>query len=227
MYSIARGDFILATKLRRKAFFKKHKRLLRLVLCICLIVFAVRGFEQKASDFSKSYFPAFARQTATKCVCGAVEQVLRDGNYTYGDFASVCYDNGKVSSLTTNAAAINALKNKVVAAAEKEAEKIHNSAMYVPLGAFTGLTLIANEGPKIPLTYCLTGSFSAELVSDFESAGVNQTVHHIKLVVTSQFVTASVDYKDTLTFTTDFEIAQSVLLGGVPTTYGGYFTPIR
>lgn len=218
---------MLAKKLRRKAFSKKHRRLLRLALCVLLLLLAVRSFEKKAGDFSNRYFPAFARQTATKCVCNAVEKVLGDGNYTYGDFAAVRYENGKAASLTTNAAAINALKNKVVSAAESEAEKIHNSAVYVPLGAFTGLTLIANAGPKIPLTYCLTGSFSAELVSEFESAGLNQTVHHIKLVVTSRFVTASVDYKDTLSFTTDYEIAQSVLLGGVPTTYGGCYTAIR
>ena len=99
--------------------------------------------------------------------------------------------------------------------------------MHIPLGAFTGLSLISNYGPKIPLSYCLTGSFSAELQSTFESAGLNQTIHHIRLVVTSHIVTASVDYKDTMTFSTDFEIAQSVIVGDIPTTYGGYYTPIR
>ena len=199
-----------------------------MLLAALLVLFAaVRGFERQVGQFSQSYFPAFARQVTTKAVTEAVEEVLQGGGYSYDDLAAIRYSGGSVSAIETNATAINRLKNSVVAAAEQKAEEIHNSVMYIPLGAFSGLTLIANEGPKIPLTYCLTGSFSAELVSSFESAGINQTVHHIRLVVTSKIVTASVDYKDILTFSTDYEVAQSVIVGEIPTTYGGYYMPIR
>ncbi len=174
-----------------------------MLLAALLVLFAaVRGFERQVGQFSQSYFPAFARQVTTKAVTEAVEEVLQGG-------------------------AINRLKNSVVAAAEQKAEEIHNSVMYIPLGAFSGLTLIANEGPKIPLTYCLTGSFSAELVSSFESAGINQTVHHIRLVVKAEIVTASVDYKDTLCFSTDYEVAQSVIVGGIPSSYGSGCLSVR
>ena len=223
---MTRGVFLLARKIRRRTFRKKHRRKLRLLLCLTLLVLAVRGFEHQAGVFGKNYFPTFARQVTTKCVCRAVEQALREGEYTYDDFASLQYHEGQVSAIKTNAAAVNQIKNRVTSLAEQEIEQIHNSVVSIPLGAFTGLTLIANSGPKIPLTYCLTGSFSAELVSTFESAGINQTIHHIKLVVTSKIVTASVDYDGILTFSTDYEIAQSVIVGAIPTTYGGYYTRI-
>ncbi len=152
-----------------------------------------------------------------------MDEVLSAGNWSYGDFAEVKFSGGRVNAVETNSTNINTLKSRVIAAAEREAEKIHNSVMYIPLGAFTGLSLISNYGPKIPLSYCLTGSFSAELVSSFESAGNNQTIHHIRLIVTAEVVTASVDYDGTLAFTTDFEVAQSVLVGEIPTTYGGFY----
>ncbi len=224
---MTRGVFLVAQKLKRKHFFKKHKRLIRVSIFLLLVFFMVRGFEKQISNFSKNYFPAFARQETTKCIGIAVEDVLGQGGYTYNDFATIQYSGSKVSAIETNAAKINAFKNSVVSAAENEIEKIKNSVMHIPLGAFTGLSLIANYGPKVPLSYCLTGSFSAELVSSFEEAGINQTIHHIRLIVTSEIVTASVDYDDTLTFTSDYEIAQSVVVGEIPTTYGGYFTPIR
>ena len=218
---------MIAFKTRKKLFLRRHKRLCLLLICLSVTIFAVKGFESKISVFSNSYLPAFARQSASNAVCKAVEQVLSEGDFGYEHFAKVEYANGRPSSVSTDAAAINSFKSRVVAEAEKECEKIHNSTMYIPLGAFTGLSLISNKGPKIPLSYCLTGSFSAELESSFESAGLNQTIHHIRLLVTCEIVTASVDYKDTMTFITDFEIAQSVLVGDIPTTYGGYFTPIR
>lgn len=224
---MTRGVFLVAQKLKRKHFFKKHKRLIRVLVCLLLVIIAVKGFEKQISNFSKNYFPAFARQETTKCIGKAVEDVLVKGSYSYNDFAEIQYSGSRVSAIETNSAKINAFKSQVVTAAEDEIEKIKNSVMHIPLGAFTGLSLIANYGPKVPLSYCLTGSFSAELVSSFEEAGINQTIHHIRLVVTSEIVTASVDFDDTLTFTTDYEVAQSVVVGEIPTTYGGYFTPIR
>ena len=218
---------MLSKRFRRRRVHKKRRIILRLIVLLITIVFIIRFFESQVSDFSKSYFPAFARQTTTKAVCNAVEKVLADGDFSYDDLTDIRYSDGSVSSVNTDPVKINLLKTRIVSAAEEECEKIHNNVMHIPLGAFTKLSLIANWGPKIPLSYCLTGSFSAELVSTFESAGINQTVHHIKLIVTSKVVTASVDYKDTLTFSTDFEIAQSVLVGSIPTTYGGYYTPIR
>lgn len=206
---------------------KKRRRLIKLALFAVCLIMLVRGFEKQVSEFSRTYFPTFARQVTAKAVTEAVEEVLADGGYTYADFASVTYSDGSVSAVETNADSINLFKNRIVAAAEKKAETIHNSKMEIPLGAFTGLTLIANHGPKIPLTYCLTGSFSAELVSTFEAAGINQTVHHIKLVVTATVVTASVDYKEPLSFQTDYEVAQSVILGDIPTTYGGFYPTVR
>lgn len=218
---------MLAFQKRKRLFLRRHKRLCVLLFCLMLLFLAVRSFEGKVSDFSSSYLPAFARQSAADAVSRAVEQVLSEDDYGYEHFAKIEYANGRPVSVATDAAAINAFKSRVVAEAEKECEKIHNSTMHIPLGAFTGLSLIANSGPKIPLSYCLTGSFAAELESRFEAAGLNQTIHHIRLVVTCEIVSASVDCKDTMTFTTDFEIAQSVIVGDIPTTYGGYFTPIR
>ncbi len=130
-------------------------------------------------------------------------------------------DDGQPKSIETNSAKINMLKAEATRAAQDEITKIKHSEVLIPLGAFTGLTLISNSGPDIRLTFCMTGSFNSHLESSFESAGINQTLHHIRLVVTANIVTASVDYGDTITFDTDFEVAQTVITGEIPTIYGG------
>ena len=113
------------------------------------------------------------------------------------------------------------LKAQTTRAAQDELTKIKHSQIDIPLGAFTGLTLLSNAGPGIPLTYCMTGSFNSRLESVFENAGINRTIHHIRLIVTADIVTASVDYEDSISFDTDFEIAQTVIAGELPTIYGG------
>lgn len=208
-------------KLRKRRF----KRRICLVLITALFIVAVNRFEAKASVFGKSYLPNFAQRITTEAISGAVERQLDKLDPQYSDFVTVTRDgNGNVCSIETDTVKADLLKAKVVKAAQDEIVKIKHSCMKVPLGAFTGLTLLSNSGPDIPLTFCLTGSFDARIVSSFESAGMNQTLHRIRLIITSKIVTASVDYDKQITFDTDFELAQSVIVGSIPTIYGGYYT---
>ena len=197
------------------------KRYFLILVAVVLTVTLIHGFEAKISVFSKSYIPSFARRSATEAINDAVMQKLAELQLDYSDLASLKYgSDGEVKAIETNACSINLLKSSVTRAAQDELSKIKHSAVKIPLGAFTGLTLIANDGPEIKLTYCMTGSFNARLESTFESAGINNTIHHIRLVVSAEIVTASVDYEDTMNFDTDFEIAQTVFTGDVPTIYG-------
>lgn len=197
------------------------------ILCLIisfsmLIVFAVKAFEDKASQFSRDYIVNFAGQITTDALSDAVKNTLNDLDFDYNDFAKVQYgSDGKVKSVETNSKNINIFKASVTKSAQDEVAKIKRSEMKIPLGAFTGLTLLSNAGPEIPLTFCLTGNFDSRIESNFESAGINQTIHHIKLVITSHIVTGSVDHQGEMTFDTDFELAQSVIVGEIPTTYGG------
>lgn len=217
---------MLSYRFRKKKTYKKRIGIRLLILLLILIVVIVY-MEKQISRFCLPYIQSEAQKLTTNAVCDAVEAELSSLGYGYSDLAKVNYADGKVSSIETNANNINQLKTRVVKAAEKEAEKFYRSEVAIPLGAFTKLTLLNNVGPDIWVTFSLTGSFTAELKSTFESAGINQTIHHIRLFVTSKIVTASLDYEDTMTFTTDFEIAQTVIVGSIPTTYGGYYTAIQ
>ena len=194
-----------------------------IIVLICFVFgLLIYGFEKKASVFSNSYIPSFAERCATEAINDAVTKKLGELNLSYDDLAKVVYsDDGQPKSIETNSAKINMLKAEATRAAQDEITKIKHSEVLIPLGAFTGLTLISNSGPDIRLTFCMTGSFNSHLESSFESAGINQTLHHIRLVVTANIVTASVDYGDTITFGTDFEVAQTVITGEIPTIYGG------
>ena len=197
------------------------KRYFIILVTVVLIGYCIHGFESKISTFSKSYVPSFARRSATEAINDAVLQKLDELGLSYADLATLKYSSsGDVKAIETNSATINQLKATVTRVAQDELTKIKHSAIKIPLGAFTGLSLIANYGPDIKLTYCMTGSFNSRLESVFESAGINNTIHHIRLIVSAEIVTASVDYEDTMSFETDFEIAQTVFTGDVPTIYG-------
>ena len=207
---------------------KKKKRFSRLkktifvalAILISLIVFC----ESQLSDFKSEYIRMQAEIISVNSVCDAVNESIKNIGYDYSDIAEIKYsEEGNVQAITTDSFKINELKAEIMKTVQKEIAKVYDVEIDVPLGAFTNITVLSNLGPCITVSFNLTGSFSSEIVSTFQSAGINQTIHHIRLILTSEIMTASLDYSGKMTFSTDFEIAQSVIVGYAPQNYGSLY----
>jgi sporulation protein YunB len=154
----------------------------------------------------------------------AVNATLDKLDYTYDDLSKIVYStDGEVKAIETDSIKINYLKSEITKAVENEISKIYDNEIEIPLGSFTDITVLSNWGPNISMNFNLTGSFTAEIVSTLEQSGINQSIHHIKLLLTSNIMTTTLDYSGKITFTTDFEIAQSVIVGEIPSSYGNLY----
>lgn len=206
---------------RRKKLAKLKKTLLIVItFTIALVVFC----EIHLSDFRPEYIRIQAEILSVNSVCDAVNSTLAKYKYSYDDIVKLSYsDDGCVQAITTDSFKINKLKTEITKSVQKEIAKVYDNQIDIPIGAFTNISVLSNFGPCIPVTFNLTGSFSSEIVSTFDQAGINQTVHHIRLMLTSKIMTTSLDYAGKITFTTDFEIAQSVIVGDIPTSYGNLY----
>ncbi len=211
---------------RKNVRFKKLKRFLLafLVFTVTIIVFC----EIQLSEFKSEYIRIQAEIISANAVCEAVNNSLRSINYEYDDIAEIKYSkDGNVQAITTDSFKINELKADIMLSVQQEIAKIYDNEIDIPLGAFTDITALSNYGPLITVSFNLTGSFSSEIVSTFESAGINQTIHHIRLILTSKIMTTSLDYSGNMTFSTDFEIAQSVIVGVTPQYCGNWCKSIH
>ncbi len=210
-------------------YYKRRKRKFRrlkifLTVTISLIIALVVFCEQQIAEFRPEYIRTEAEIRSENVICESVESVLKNIGYSYDDIVKVRYsDSGTVQSIETDSIKINYLKAEISEAVQQELEKIHDNELKIPLGVFTNITMLSNVGPNVTMNFSITGSFSSEFVSTFESAGINQTIHHIKLMLTSKIITTSLDYSGDITFTTDFEIAQTVIVGNLPNYYGNLY----
>lgn len=201
------------SKLRRKI---RKIFLIFLSLFIGIIVF----FEYQAVPFQEKYVRTQARIISNNAITEAVNDVINRYNFSYKDISVINYNSeGKVTSIETNSKNINILKAELNKAVQEKIETVTDADVSVHIGAFTELSLLSNFGPKVTFDFTFVGSFNSEIVSTFESAGLNQTVHHIKFIVNATLITLSPDYSDGIEYTTDFEIAQSVIAGDIPGTY--------
>lgn len=210
--------------------FKKHRKkrfiVLKRILAIFLLLttFTIIFCEYHLSDFRPEYIRTQAEILSTNSVSDAVNSTLKELGYQYDDIAVVKYaDNGMVQAIQTDSIKINIIKATVTKSVQDEIAKVYDNEIEIPIGSFTDITVLSNFGPCVTMSFNLTGSFSAEIISTFEQAGINQTVHHIKLKLTSNIMTTSLDYSGKINFTTDFEIAQSVIVGEIPSYYGSLY----
>ncbi len=213
-------------------FYKRKKIKFKKLRCIllsfaALIIATVIFCEQQLAEFKCEYIRIQAEIISVNSVCEAVNNSLKKFNYKYEDIANVkCSKDGTVQAITTDSVKINELKADIMLSVQQEIAKIYDVEIDIPLGAFTDITVLSNYGLPINVSFNLTGSFSSEIVSTFEAAGINQTIHHIRLILTSKIMTTSLDYSGNMTFSTDFEIAQNIIVGVTPQYCGNWYKSV-
>lgn len=134
-------------------------------------------------------------------------------------------DNGAVTALSTDSAYINYVKSQITSSAQGYIDALsHDRGVSAHLGSFSGLVLLNNVGPVVSFAVGSSQTIACSFESTFEQAGINQTVHHITLTVAADVLVYNpFRIQKTIHTVTSYEIAQTVIVGTVP-TYGGVLT---
>ena len=135
-------------------------------------------------------------------------------------------EDGKIVLITTDAYKFNKLTNTLADSVGSYLVNELDKGVEVPIGAFTGLKLFAGFGKKVNMPLITIPSIKCEIISNFESVGINQTRHSLYLNIIPEV------YIVTRFKTRDLKDGIKVLLfdnyitGEVPSVYlgGNVFT---
>lgn len=190
--------------------------LLMLILSIGLFVL----FEFKARDLVYNTVDNELEIIAQNSMDNAVIEVLEDVVTDYNDLViAETSENSKITSLKTDSKKINVLKAEISNAITENIRQGKKVAVSVPVGAFTGLVLLSSIGPEMPVKLRMDGSCTTTIESEFTSAGINQTVHHIYLYVEADVSLTSPIIAHETTVITKYELCQTVIVGGTPNMF--------
>lgn len=89
----------------------------------------------------------------------------------------------------------------------------------IPIGAATGMNLLANSGPKIPFTLVPMGAVKVDYDTDFSAAGINQINYKIWLMVSMEMKVVNPLYQETLQMERKIMLADLIFGGKVPEHY--------
>ncbi|MBQ6153129.1 MAG: sporulation protein YunB [Ruminococcus sp.] len=210
---------------RRKLSKTQRKIRKYISIFISLILIAVFLFEFSVKRQLTAVLITQLKMLIETSVTQAVEDFFSQNQGVTDDLAELHYSSSGVQAISTDSEKINKIKAGVSSLSQDYIDTAaQQDGVDIPLGELTGLVLFSQAGPSIHLSISSKQVVKCVLQSSFESAGINQTIHHITLNVETE-VTVYNPYRirEPIETETSYEIAQTVIVGSVP-SYSGVVT---
>lgn len=158
---------------------------------------------------------------AIKITSNEVMKVMSD--YQYEDLVQVEKDiNGEIAMIKARIVPINQIISNITSNIKKEIDNTEQTLVQINMGAVSGISGLSAIGPRFYIKMESSGNVKTNLLSEFSSVGINQSLHRIYL-----------DLSTTISILTPFNIirneyankvllTESIIVGEVPETYYFY-----
>lgn len=159
---------------------------------------------------------------ASDTINAAIDEQIALGEIDYDRMITLETDaQGNVTAIKSNIAEINRLKTSVLKRIDSKLENMSLEELGVPIGSVVLPELFSGRGPEIPVRVLAVRTSDAVFHSNFESAGINQTLHSIYIDI--HVVITILTWTGTQEIAVDASVvaAETVIVGTVPTTYLG------
>lgn len=176
-------------------------------------------------SFLYSAYPIFKASCETaagsKAVNIANEEVLRAmQDYSYNDLMHIEKDTtGKVVFIEANIVPINKVTSLIISNIQKRIDDSPRTTVFINLGAITGISKLKNAGPQFDIELETAGNIVSEVRTEFQSVGINQTLHKIYLDLTTTVGILTPFSNFSKKVESSVLLTQAVIVGDVPETY--------
>lgn len=203
--------------------FRKKKRGKKL----CIVIAAAIILAAIAVSYTNSKLDPLVCDTAIPQIQNAINVIINEAtekilNSFSADFISVkCGDNGKIISVETDTSAINRFRTSVSLEISSRLSELSEYGVYIALSNILDDEIILGRFPDLRVRANIEPNGGAETTvsSSLTSAGINQSLHRIKLSVRVDVRALLLISTVEVSTSTDICIAETVIIGDVPAVY--------
>ena len=170
----------------RRLFYKKGAQtLLFRVACVLLIISIITILmDLKMRPIIETVGGTALKNSLSNVLDGAVNDMVDDLGVRYDDMVDIQKDEkGKITAITLNSTYINGYKTELSDGCSDRLSQFNETSVPIPLGSLIGGSFFNGKGFCIDVDATIYGFAVTDVVSEFESAGINQTRHRIYLNV--------------------------------------------
>lgn len=167
-------------------------------------------FNNLCKEKAKSVATIICNRQTTECIKG----------YGYSDFVIVHTDENKnIKMLEANMININVVISNIAEQIQTQIDSISREDIYISLGGFTGINLLAGRGPLVPIRISTVGNIKTDFKSEFIDKGVNQTLHRLYLEIECEISILTPFNIIAEKINNQLIIAENVIVGNIPSNY--------
>lgn len=202
----------------------KFKRKTKIKIIALLIVVAIVALIFMYYTKTVSPLVVETAEAEVKEMTSAIvnEATLRLKNYKafYDEFyAYEKNDAGEITLVRANTASINLMTIYARRAVQEGLSSLTDGKIHIPVGAFSGLSLLADKGSKIEINVVQVGTAETKINSYYYNEGVNQTLHRLVLRVTATVRMLIPLKAEDVEVVTDIILAEDIIVGRIPDSY--------
>ena len=190
-----------------------------MIICGIIVIICALYIEKRVSPFMKQYTQLKAEQMMSELFCDTVENKMKELGITYEELTDSAFSNqGEIQTFNTDVVSVNRLKNEVT---EELSEKLDNEYEYeveMPIGSVIESEFLSGSGIKLKFNNTLTGRVYCEYRTEFETGGINQTVHRLYIDITGDLLVIAGGEQEPLNYTCSVLLGETVIVGHVPNT---------
>ena len=139
---------------------------------------------------------------------------------TYEDLIRVDTDGqGRVTLLQANTVNMNRISTQTALTAQQYIADIADQSIRISIGSATGSPLLAGRGPEMLVKVVPVGSVSSEFVTEFRTAGINQTRHKVYIRIRANMRIVIPTGAREVEVVAQVPVAETVIVCQVPQSY--------
>ena len=195
------------------------------LIFVCLIIAGAalllsHGINAKLEPLINEIGAAKVIYAAKAAMNQAVTELMTDGTIKYDNIVSFeKSESGSITAVKTDVAEINRLKAEATETVLGKIGNITVEDLSIPAGNLFAVDFLSGIGPQIPVKIIAVRTAAVDFVNDFQTAGINQTIHRIYLNFDVEITILAAGKKSTVEASSMFCIAETVVVGSVPESY--------
>lgn len=126
---------------------------------------------------------------------------------------------GYVSYMMPNTMRISRLMARVNQRTQERINELRDEDFTIPIGQLSGLSILANVGPSLPVDVMPVGTAQVSVDEDFVGVGVNHARHTIYMVASCNLTIAVPLIKEQIQVSVRLPVAEAIIVGPVPEMY--------
>lgn len=208
--------------MRKRSIYRRrgnYKPFLIFIFCIIMLLYAFLFVDRQIRPTVEALSEVQARVIGTQSINDGVNETLAEG-IEYDDLIDIMKDEqGNITLMQANTVAINKLSSTITKNVQKKMEVVSKRRLEIPLGNIIGSQVLSSYGPKLTIKITPAGSILVDFYTEFDEAGINQTIHRIYIKVKTQVQIIAPLSSKPVDIISSVPVAETVIVGRVPQQY--------